>query len=102
MLQRINIAILLTLAAMAGPAKAGPELGSGGGGTFAFFNELIQDWVDFMTGPYAKAAVIGSIILAFAGWSYAPKEGIMGHVIRIVVSGIVILNVGAWMGALQD
>lgn len=101
MLQRIPIALLIGLAALAESAHAGPTLPDGGSGPFAFFANFLQDLVDFMSGPFATAAIIVSIIIGFVGWTFAPKEGVMGVVLRVVVSAIVILNIGAWVIALR-
>jgi len=80
-------------------AFAGYSIGSGGGGTFALLRTWFQDFVDFMDGPFGIAAVVISLVLAFATWAFAPKEGIVGPVLRIAMSGIVILNVATWMGS---
>lgn len=79
-------------------AYAGANLPSGGGSTFQVFVKWLQNFVDFMTGPFGTAAVAVSIIVAFVTWSYAPKEGLMGTVMRSVVSGIVIINVLTFVG----
>lgn len=101
MLQRTNIALLTALATLAGSAHAGPILPAGGSGPFAFFNNFLQELVDFMSGPFGTAAVIVSIIVGFVSWIFLPKEGIMGVVMRVVVTAIVILNVGAWVVAMR-
>lgn len=101
MLQRINIALLIGLAMVAEAAHAGPQLPNGGSGVFAFFASLLQDLVDFMSGPFGTAAVIVSTIVGFVTWVFAPKEGVMGVVLRVVVAAIVILNIGTWIVALR-
>ena len=80
-------------------ANATPTLPSGGGSTFQIFTTWAQNFIDFMAGPFGSAAVIVSIIIAFVTWSYAPKEGIMGAVLRTVVTGIVILNIATWVSS---
>lgn len=67
-------------------------------GGFGKITQLLQSWVDFMIGPYGKAVVAGSFIIAVTVWAVAPKEGILGSAIRVAVAGAVILNVSVWMG----
>jgi len=76
------------------------NIGSGGGSGFSIMKKWLQNWVDFMSGPFAVAAVITSIIIAYCAWAFAPKEGVVGPTVRIVVAGIVILNVGVWLSTL--
>ena len=58
--------------------------------------QLLTDWLTafakFMSGPFGKGVLIISIIAAFVTWAFAPKDGIFGPVLRIVVSAIAILN----------
>lgn len=81
-------------------AQSGPNIGSGGGSGFSIMKRWLQNWVDFMSGPFAIAAVITSIILAYLAWAFMPKEGVVGPTVRVVVAGIVILNVGVWISTL--
>jgi type IV secretory pathway VirB2 component (pilin) len=77
-----------------GAAHAAPE---------ANFNDVknfLQVFLNFMTGPFGKAVVIISIVAAFATWVFAPKDGIFGPILRVVVAGIAILNASAWVGQL--
>lgn len=62
------------------------------------FEKFIQDWVSFFSGPFGVAVVVGSIILAVAVFVFAPKQGAMGLFARAVVAGVVILNLGSFMG----
>ena len=66
-------------------------------GTFGKLTELLQKWIDFMTGPYAKAAIAGILIVGVIAWAYAPREGIVGVAIRALVAGVVVVNIAAWM-----
>ncbi len=58
----------------------------------------MQNFVTFMTGPFGTAVVALSIVIAFAVWVFAPREGIVGPVARVVVAGFVLMNVATWMG----
>lgn len=101
MLKRMNIGSLIGLAGFAGSANAGPALPAGGSGQFDLFTNFLQDLVDFLSGPFGTAAVIVIIIGGVLAWSYAPKEGVMGWVMRAAVAAIVIFNVGAWIVGLR-
>lgn len=89
------------LAILANTAFAGPSLPTGGGANFAVFRTWMQNWVDFMAGPFGNAAVITACIIGFATWAILPKEGVVGIVLRVIVAAIVILNVGAWIASAQ-
>ena len=56
------------------------------------FEEYMQDWINFFSGPFGVAVVVGSIILAVSIFVFAPKQGAMGLFGRAVVAGIVIVN----------
>lgn len=71
-----------------------PATGDGWQQIAAFFREAIN----FLQGPFAGAFVAASFVLAFVSWVFMPKEGIMGPIIRVVISAIAIFNLGAWMG----
>lgn len=82
-------------------AFAGPSLPSGGGSAFSLFRTWLQDLIDFMAGPYATATLIFTVIAGLAAWNYAPKEGLMGYVVRGIVTGVVCLNIGTWIAAMN-
>lgn len=81
-------------------AQSGPNIGSGGGTGFSIIKRWLQNWVDFMSGPFAIAAIITSVIIAYVAWAFLPKEGLIGPTVRVVVAGIVVLNVGVWVSTL--
>lgn len=64
---------------------------------FTAVQNFLQAFVNFMTGPFGKAAVVLSIIAAFVTWVFAPKDGIFGPVLRVVVAGIAIMNAALWI-----
>ncbi|NKI94835.1 TrbC/VirB2 family protein [Rhizobacter sp. SG703] len=68
--------------------------------TAANFDSLrtfLQAFANFMTGPFGKAVVVVSIVAAFCTWVFAPKDGIFGPVLRVVVAGIAIMNAALWI-----
>lgn len=78
---------------------AGPTLGTGGGGSFTLARQWMQNFVDFISGPFGTAAVVISIILVFLAWAYMPKDGIMGPMVRVATGGIVVINVATWLAS---
>lgn len=80
-----------SLSLLSGVARADTE------SSFTAITKIMQSFVDFMTGPFGKAAVVISIVAAFVTWVFAPKEGIFGPVLRVVVAGIAIMNAAAWI-----
>jgi hypothetical protein len=89
----IKATICVAILTASAEALAGPSLGSGGGSMFSAFRTWMQNWIDFVAGPFGYMVTIFSIILAFVIWSVTPKEGILAPVLRVVVSGIAIANV---------
>lgn len=67
---------------------------------FTSLRDFLQAFADFMTGPFGKAVVVVSIIAAFCTWVFAPRDGIFGPVLRVVVAGIAIMNAAVWVGQL--
>jgi type IV secretory pathway VirB2 component (pilin) len=72
------------------------------GADFGAVRDFLQLFLNFMTGSFGKAVVVISIIAAFATWVFAPKDGIFGPILRVVVSGIAILNASVWVSQLGD
>jgi len=64
---------------------------------FTAITQFLQTFANFMTGPFGKAVVVISIIAAFCTWVFAPKDGIFGPVLRVVVAGIAIMNAAVWI-----
>jgi type IV secretory pathway VirB2 component (pilin) len=86
----LNCSLIATVA----NAQAAPKL------DFSGTTTLLTDFVKFIAGPFGKAAVIVSIVAAFVTWVFAPKEGIFGPVLRVVVAGIAIMNAAIWVTSL--
>lgn len=95
--QPMGLVAFMALMAVSQTVLAAPTLGSGGGAAFAPLRTWLQNFVDFMAGPFGLAVVILSVILGFAAWAMLPKEGIVGTIMRVVVAGVVIINVGTWV-----
>jgi type IV secretory pathway VirB2 component (pilin) len=84
----------LNLALLSSAASATPKL------DFTGTTTLLTDFVKFIAGPFGKAAVIISIVAAFVTWVFAPREGIFGPVLRVVVAGIAVMNAAIWVSSL--
>ncbi|MBL0319167.1 MAG: hypothetical protein IPP74_07750 [Alphaproteobacteria bacterium] len=96
--QTLSITPALTMLG-ATNALAGYDIGAPSSGPFAKLGAWLQQYIDFMDGPFAVAAVVVSIILAIVIWNFSPREGIMSHVLKAVISGIVLLNIGTWIAS---
>jgi type IV secretory pathway VirB2 component (pilin) len=81
-----------SLSLICGAARAADMTAS-----FSAIDKILQGFVTFMTGPFGKAAVVISIVAAFVTWVFAPKEGIFGPVLRVVVAGVAILNAATFI-----
>ncbi len=74
------------------------NIGSGGDqSTFGSIVTFLQSGMDFLTGPWVKFTIAGSAILALMLWAAAPKEGAMGWIVRVIIAGLVALNIASWM-----
>ena len=81
------------LAALALAAASSPACAQDFGKVTAFLNSFTA----FMTGPFGKSVVVISIIAAFCTWVFAPKDGIFGPLLRVVVAGLAIMNAAFWV-----
>jgi type IV secretory pathway VirB2 component (pilin) len=90
---QLATSLTLALIVAANAAADSPSIGNGGGTLYTKFTAWLQNFSDFITGPFGIAVVIISVVLAFAAWAFAPKDGIMGPLVRIVTAGIAIINV---------
>lgn len=82
---------------IAGIALAAPAQAQTTSANFAGVTAFLQAFANFLTGPFGKAVVVISIIAAFCTWVFAPKDGIFGPVLRVVVAGIAIMNAAVWV-----
>ena len=57
----------------------------------------MSDFLAFMQGQFGPWVVALGIVVAFAVWMWTPREGVMGPLMRVVVTGLVIMNVGLFM-----
>lgn len=64
---------------------------------FDLIVEWFQSFVDFMAGPAGIAVVVTSLVVAVGTWVFAPREGLLGPVLRVAVGALVILNIGTWI-----
>lgn len=95
LMSMLGAASLLPASAMAQSTNF--NIGAASGAQWSQLTIWLQSFVSFINGPFGTAVVVVSVVLAFAAWVFAPKEGIVGPVLRIVTAAIVILNVATWM-----
>lgn len=95
-LQRATACLaIVALAGLSGTAQAATTAAD-----FSALTNFLQAFANFMTGPFGKAVVVISIVAAFCTWVFAPKDGIFGPVLRVVVAGIAIMNAAVWISQL--
>jgi|GEM_PF-1615442 len=77
------------------PALAGTNIGAPQAGLFAKIGGFLQQFVDFVEGPWSTVASILSLIVAVVIYMFADKAGTqaMLYVGRVVIAIIVILNI---------
>jgi type IV secretory pathway VirB2 component (pilin) len=90
------VGLSIALATSSAQANVAPTL------KFDGLKGLLESLVTFIAGPFGKAAVIVSIVAAFITWVFAPREGIFGPVLRVVVAGVAVMNAGLWVAQLGD
>ena len=78
-------------------AQRAPQLsGSGGGGFFSGIVDFMQQWIDFIAGPWAILIVFIGLVTVLFVWIMAPKAGeAIGFGIRVVIGGFVLFNLAA-------
>lgn len=89
--------LLLALPYSAAIAGVSYNIGSSNTEGFKLITDFMQKYVDFMTGPFAHAAIALTLIMGVILWVAMPKEGLFGVVFRVAVAGIVSLNIATWM-----
>lgn len=82
---------------LAGYANAAFDIGKTKSSEFSIFTAWIQNYIDFMTGPFALAGVVIGAVCALLTWIVLPKEGIIAWGVRIVIGGLAILNLGSFI-----
>lgn len=74
-----------------------PQLQTGGSG--GFFNGIVdfmQQWMDFIAGPWAILIVFIGLVAVLFMWIMAPRAGeAIGFGIRVVIGGFVLFNLAA-------
>ena len=96
---RLKNMLLLTAAYLTGlglfflltSAEASASIGIGKP-NFSDLENMLIAYEKFMTGPFAKAAVISSIVVGMGAWLISPKEGFVGVAARITVAGVILMN----------
>lgn len=76
-----------------------PQLSGTGSGSGGFFDGIVafmQQWIDFIAGPWAILIVFIGLVTVLFMWIMAPKAGeAIGFGIRVVVGGFVLFNLAA-------
>lgn len=70
------------------------DIGTTGNGWFDKAVQFLQLVVNFAGGPGVALIVIVSLIIGVAIWIVAPKSGAIMYLLRAIVGGIGIMNVG--------
>lgn len=88
---------------LATTAHADFDIGGPDAGPFAKIVAFVQDVINLIDGPVALAFSFISLAGLAITWAVAPKMvAAMGTALRVVIAVIVILNIGAWIVALQS
>lgn len=88
---------------LASQAHADFDIGGPDAGPFAKITAFVQDVINLIDGPVALAFSFISLAGLAITWAVAPKMvAAMGTALRVVIAVIVILNIGAWIVALQS
>lgn len=100
--KKIGAAALLTTASAAAQAAA-PQLSRAGSGSFfTGIVDFMQEWVDFIAGPWAMLIVFIGLVTVVFFWIMAPKLGdVIGFGIRVVIGGFVLFNVAALLSTMM-
>lgn len=88
---------------IASQAHADFDIGGPDSGPFAKITAFVQDVINLIDGPVALAFSFISLAGLAITWAVAPKMvAAMGTALRVIIAVIIILNVGAWIIALQS
>jgi hypothetical protein len=75
---------------------ASPDLGTAAG-PFSRIVSGLQEILDFLSGPVAIFILAASLIAAVVLWMFAPKEGALGGIVRVLAAGIMLVNIGLFV-----
>ena len=99
--------ITVFLGAIFGPCLAlaqsggAPVLSDENVGPFGNIVAILQGYVNFFTGPLAFLIIIVAALACGFLWVFAPRMGdAIGSAMRLVVVGIILLNLGTFLGTL--
>lgn len=67
----------------------------------ANLESFLKNFAKFMAGPVAMAGILSAIVVIFGGWVLAPKVGILGPGIRVLVAGIALVNSSELINAIS-
>ena len=94
--------ILLSLYLLPSLALAGTDIGAPTTGFFAQIGAVMQQFVNFLEGPFGLFVPIVGLSVAIGVWVLGTRsEGGMGWMGRVVMGSMLILNIPALIIALQ-
>ncbi len=102
-IQNRKLGVLSTLALMVtAPSAFATDIGAPDDGLFAFIGTFLQQFVDFLEGPFGLAVPIVGLALAVGVWMLGNRSGEgVGWIGRVVIGALVIINIPAMVIALQ-
>jgi hypothetical protein len=71
------------------------QLGTSSNSLLQTFTTLIQALVNFVGGPLAVAITASAILAGAAAWYLAPKDSIVGTILKVIGGGLILLNLAA-------
>lgn len=78
------------------------DIGAPETGVFAFIGSFLQQFVDFLEGPFGLVVPIIGLSLAVAVWMLGSRGGeSSGWIGRVVIGSLIIVNIPAMIIALQ-
>ena len=98
-----NLTVLGTLALLVtAPSAFATDIGAPDDGLFAAIGKFLQQFVDFLEGPFGLVVPIVGLALAVGVWMLGQRGGEgFGWIVRVVIGALVIINIPAMIIALQ-
>jgi len=95
--------VMATLALLvAAPSAFATDIGAPDDGLFAFIGTFLQQFVDFLEGPFGLVVPIIGLALAVGVWMLGTRGGeSLGWIGRVVIGALIIVNIPAMIIAIQ-
>lgn len=101
--QKVKVLVAFSLYFLTTSAYAEYDIGAPDSGPFARITSFFQDIINLIDGPIALGFSFVSLAGLAATWAFAPQLlKAMGTATRIIIAVIIILNIGAWITALNS